>query len=123
MTENRETPQVTKDFFDYDFEKMIKEKATKKEYRNAAAIIGIPYLLCFLITHFWAKIYLFTASKMGIYINDAVEFANRDGVNQCIQIFMSVFLFIVPFSLALVFSGKTVSKTVFLSKPKEKSSP
>ena len=121
MTENHETPQVTRDFFDYDFEEMIKEKETKKEYRNAAAIIGIPYILCFLIAHFWAKFYLYAASKMGIYVNDAIEFVNSDGVNQCIQIFLSIFLFIVLFALALVFSGKTVSKTVSLSKPKEKS--
>ena len=121
MTDNHETPQVTKNFFDYDFEEMIKEKATKKKYRSAAVTIGIPYLLCFLIAHFWAKFYLYTASKMGIYVNDAIEFVNKDGVNQCIQIFLSIFLFLVPFTLACVFSGKTVSKTVALSKPKEKS--
>ena len=120
MTENHETPQVTKDFFDYDFEEMIKEKAIKKEYRNAAALIGIPYLICFLIAYFWARVYLFVASKMGIYVNDAVEFASKDGIIQCIQIFLSIFIFVVPFSLALVFSRKTVSKTVSLSKPKEK---
>ena len=121
MTENHETPQVTKDFFDYDFEEMIKEKQEKKKYRKAAMIIGIPYLICFLVSHFWGKFYLVAASRMGIYVKDAVDFANSDGVNQCLQIFLSLFLFVVPFSLALIFSGKTVSKTVSLSPAKKNS--
>ncbi|MBQ9355507.1 MAG: CPBP family intramembrane metalloprotease [Clostridia bacterium] len=120
MVENYETPQVTTDIFNYDFEKMIKEKKIKKEYRNAAAIVGIPYLLCFLISYFWARFYLITATYMGADLNDAIDFANMSGVDECIQIFLSVFLFVLPFSLALVFSRRTVSKTVSFSAPEKK---
>lgn len=119
--ENNETPQTNKNIFNYDFEEMIREKENKKAYRRLARIIGIPYFICFAISFFWSEIYLLSASYIGISAKEAIDFVNKPGINQILQIFLSLLLFTFPFILSVIISGKTISETVILSKPKKNS--
>ncbi|MCQ2455616.1 MAG: CPBP family intramembrane metalloprotease [Clostridia bacterium] len=121
MIEDNNAPFSDTPVFEYDFEKMIKEKNIKTKIRKNALIIGIPYILCFLVAYFWGDVYLFAASFSGVSPKEAILFVNRPAVLQLVQIFLSVFMFTCPFILSLKFSGKTVSETVPLKRPKAKS--
>lgn len=120
MLENNETPQEQEtDIFKYNFQKMFEERERKRKYRNAGFTVGIPYLLCFVISFLWPRIYIVAAATLGFSSKTAIDFINTPGVNQLFQIFLSTIMFTIPFILAIIISGRTVSETVILSKPKK----
>ncbi len=93
----------------------------KREIRRTAAVIGIPSLCLCLVGYLWSFVYLFfTVRIAGMTTYDAVKFSQNPAVQQILQIFISCFMFLLPFTIAAKCTGVRIDQTIKFEKPKEK---
>lgn len=101
---------------------IIEEHRKKKEIRRLAAIIGIPCLCLSAIGFLWSFPYLFlTVKVMGMSYADAVKFSQNPAIQQVLQIILSTFMFLVPFTVAAKCAGVRIDNTVMFEKSKKSS--
>lgn len=92
----------------------------KRNIRRLAAAIGIPALCLSAIGYFWGYAYLFITTKIfGMTRLDAAMLLQNQGMQQVLQIFLSCFMFLVPFTIAAKCIGASIDDTIQFKKAKK----
>ncbi len=106
------------EYFSNQFKIYSEIESKRRKVKSAASAIGIPLVAVFGISQFWAELYFFIASKLGISKTNAYNFATEPGAIQLLQVVLSVLMFTLPFIISNKISGKSVSETVPFKKIK-----
>ncbi len=92
----------------------------KRELRRLGITIGIPAIFLSVIGYLWSIAYLFLTTKVaGMTTMDAIELSQNPAVQQILQIILSCFMFLIPFSIAAKCLGVRIDQTVKFGKAKE----
>lgn len=92
----------------------------KKDIRRTAIITGIPLLCLSLIGVVWAYVYLFFTVKIaGMTQAEAIALSENAGMQQILQIILSCFMFLIPFSIAAKCAGFRIDSTIQFGAPKK----
>lgn len=91
----------------------------KKDIRKSAMNIGIPLLLMFGISMFWATVYYAVMAVFGFTPEGAYEIISEPAVLSVAQIILSVLMFTVPFVLSTKIAGYRISDLAELEKPEK----
>ena len=100
------------EYFSNQFKIYSELEYKRRKIKSVAAVNGIPLIIIFGISQFWAESYFFLASKFGISRTSAYNFATEPGAVQILQIVLSVLMFTLPFIISNKISKKSVSETV-----------
>lgn len=91
--------------------------AEKKSIRKDAVVVGLPSLSLFLIAIFWSTVYLFFTVKVaGMSEYDAIILSQNPAIQQILQIIISCFMFLIPFSIAAKVSGYRIDRLILFNK-------
>lgn len=93
--------------------------AEKKDIRRSSNIIAIPFILMFVIILFWNTAYFVLASIFGISPINAYKIISEPAIQQLVQIVISSFLFLVPFTIAGKIYGARISELCNFEKPEK----
>lgn len=92
----------------------------KHDIRRIALMVGIPCLCLSAIGFLWSLVYIFLATKVaGMSYNDAINLANDPAVQQILQIILSCFMFLVPFTIAVKATGQRIDHLILFDKIKK----
>lgn len=96
-----------------------KQYHQKQEIRRLALAVGIPCLCLSAIGFVWVYAYLFLTTKVfEMAYNDAINFAQNPAMQQILQIFLSCFMFLLPFTVAAKCMGVRIDQTIQFGKAK-----
>ncbi len=92
----------------------------KREIRRLGHTIGIPAIFLSAIGYLWSIAYLFLTTKVaGMTTMEAIELSKNPAVQQILQIILSSFMFLIPFSIAVKCLGVRIDQTVKFGKAKK----
>ncbi len=92
----------------------------KREIRRLGLTIGIPAIFLSAIGYLWSIAYLFLTTKVaGMTTMEAIELSQNPAVQQILQIILSSFMFLIPFSIAAKCLGVRIDQTVKFGKARE----
>lgn len=89
----------------------------KKGIKKAALAIGISLLLLMGIIFFWGTLYFFIMKTLGFSLQKAQQIVTNPAIMQVLQIFLSCFMFTVPFIPVFRANNQRISDLVPLKKP------
>ncbi|MBQ8739992.1 MAG: CPBP family intramembrane metalloprotease [Clostridia bacterium] len=113
QNENQATIQETTMAYENPYSFIPEEYRKKKDIRRLALIVGIPALSLSVIGYLWSFVYLFFTVKIaGMSYNEAVELSQNPAVQQILQIIISCFMFLVPFTIAAKCVGIRIDNTI-----------
>lgn len=95
------------------------EQKEKKQIKKVALLAGLACLIMMGITVFWSSAYFALMSFFGISVTEAQKIASDPFILQVLQIILSSFMFIVPFTLVYKIGGLKISETIALDCPKK----
>lgn len=95
------------------------EEKERKEIKKVASLAGFSCLIMMGITFFWSSAYFALMSVFGVSVTEAQKIASDPFVLQILQIILSSFMFIVPFTLVYKIGGLKISETIALDCPKK----
>ncbi len=119
--DEKQAPQAEQTAPPYNPYQFIAEEYRKKrEIRSLGLVIGIPAIFLSVIGFLWSIGYLFLTTKvMGMTTDDAVMLAENPAVQQILQIILSCFMFLIPFTIAAKCAGVRIDQLVQLGKAKK----
>ena len=92
----------------------------KREIRKLAHVLSFPLIFVSVIGYLWSIIYLFFTTKLaGMTTADAIALSQNSAVQQILQIILSCFMFLVPFTIAAKLAGVRIDQTIMFSKSKK----
>ncbi len=114
------SPQAEKSFFDFIKPQLTEQQLIKKDIRFTALGLAIPFLFILIIPYIWPKFYYFFMMKILSFSGqEAMELRLNPAVQQILQIIVSSFSFLVPFTIIAKCMRLKIDQTVQFGKPKK----
>ena len=95
------------------------EEKEKKQIKKTALLAGLSCLIMMGIIFLWSAVYFALMGIFGISVTKAQKIATDPFVIQFLQIVLSSFMFIVPFTLVYKIGGFKISNTISLKSPQK----
>ena len=103
----------------FHFQERLKTETEKREIKRVATASAIPILVLSAIAYFWPLAYLHITGILGIEQQTATKFVSDPAVSQLVQIVVSGFAFLVPFSLTALIMRKRISYLIPFNAPQK----